>query len=77
MRGAWGALSAERLTAAQVVVSQLVSLSPASSSLLSARSLLPILCPLLSLPLPCLLALSKINKTEKKKRCEEVLVPTA
>ena len=61
--GAWGAQPVERLALAQVTISRSVSSSPASGSLLSAQSLLQILCPTLSLPLPYLLSLflSKIN----------------
>ena len=61
--GAWGAQPVEHLALAQVTISRSVSSSPASGSLLSAQSLLQILCPTLSLPLPYLLSplLSKIN----------------
>ena len=61
----------ERLTLAQVMISQLVSSSPMSGSVLTAQSLelLWILCLPLSLPLPPLmgslslsLSPSKINK---------------
>ena len=47
------ALSVERLTSAQVLISRFVSSSPASGSLLSAQSRLQILClpPLLMLSL--------------------------
>ena len=63
-RGAWVAQSVERPTWAQVMISQLVSLSPASGSVLTARSLEPgawslepgawslLLCLLLSAPNP-------------------------
>ena len=51
-RGAWVAQSVERLTLAQVSISQFVSSSPPLGSLLSAPSLLGILCSPLSLPLP-------------------------
>ena len=40
-RGAWGAQSVECLTSAQVMISQSVSLSPASGSVLTAQSLEP------------------------------------
>ena len=40
-RGAWGAQSVKRLISAQVMISQLVSLSPTSGSVLTARSLEP------------------------------------
>ena len=62
------AQSVERLTWAQVMISQVVGSSPASGSVLTAQSLEPALdsvSPALSLPLPCLcpisLPLSKIN----------------
>ena len=57
------AQSVKRVTSAQVMISWLVSSSPASGFLLSVQSPLSVLCPLLSLPLPCSLALSlsKIN----------------
>ena len=53
--GTWGAPSVERLTSAQVMISQFVGLSPPSGSVLTARSLelLRILCLPLSLPLLC------------------------
>ena len=41
--GAWVAQSVKHLTSAQVVISRLVSSSPASGSVLTARSLLGIL----------------------------------
>ena len=50
--GAWVALSVKRLTSAQVMISQSMSSSPASGSVLTAWSLLHILCLPLSLPLP-------------------------
>ena len=65
MRGAQVAQSVERLTSAQVVISQSVSSSPALGSVLTARawSLLQILCLPLSLPLPAhALSLSLRNK---------------
>ena len=40
-RGAWVAQSVKRVTSAQVMISQFVSLSPASDSVLKARSLEP------------------------------------
>ena len=67
MGGAWVAQSVEHPTSAQVMISWLVSLSPTSGSVLTARSLEPDLdsvspslsaAPLLAL---CL-SLSKINK---------------
>ena len=69
-QGAWVAQSVERLTLAQVTISQVVSSSPASGSVLTAWSLEPALdyvSPSLSAPPPlvlCLslsLSLSKIN----------------
>ena len=53
-RGTCLAQSVDHLTSAQVMSS-----SPTSGSLLSAQSLLQILCPPLSLHLPCLGYLSK------------------
>ena len=58
LRGAWVAQPIEHLTSAQVMISQFVSLSPASGSQLSVQSQLRILCTPLSL---LLLSLSKIN----------------
>ena len=43
MGAAWMAQSVEPLTSAQVTISQLVSLSPASGSVLTAQSLEPAL----------------------------------
>ena len=53
--GAWVSQSVGRLTSVQVMISRFVSSSPASGSVLTARSLEPvqILCLPLSLPLPC------------------------
>ena len=39
LRGTWEAQSVKRLTSAQVMISRFVSLSPASSSVLTAQSL--------------------------------------
>ena len=63
-RGAWVAQSVKHPTLAQVMISQSVGSSPPSGSLLSAQSLLWIVCPHLSLLLPCLcsLAVSLKNK---------------
>ena len=67
LRGAWVAQSIEHLTSAQVKISWFVSLSPASGSVLTARSLEPpsdSVSPSLSAPLPThtlSLSLSKIN----------------
>ena len=62
--GAWVAQSVGHLTSIQVMISQFTSSSPASGSVLTARSLLRIPCLPLSLPLPAhALSLSqKINK---------------
>ena len=57
VRGAWVGQSVERLTSAQVMISQSVSLSPALSSVLTPQNLEPILDSVslfLSLLLPCL-----------------------
>ena len=59
--GAWVAQSAERLTLAQVMISQFVGSSPASGSLLTAQSLEPAsdsVSPSLSAPPPLMLCLS-------------------
>ena len=56
--GALGAQSVECPTSAQVIISWLTSSSPTLGSPLSTQILFWILCPLLSLPLPCLLSLS-------------------
>ena len=53
--GAWVAQSVKRPTSAQVRISRLVGSSPASGSVLTARSLEPVsdsVSPSLSLPLP-------------------------
>ena len=55
LRGAWVTQLVERLTLAQVMISRLVGLSPASGSVLTAQSLEPAsdsVCVSLSLPLP-------------------------
>ena len=62
---AWVAQLVERLTLAQVVISQSVSLSPASGSVLTARSLEPAsdsVSPSLSAPAPFTLCLSVSQK---------------
>ena len=66
LRGAWVAQSIKRLTSAQVMISQFVSSSPASGSVLTAQSLEPVsdsVSPSLSAPplLMLSLCLSKIN----------------
>ena len=64
-QGTWVAQSVERPTSAQVMISQFVSLSPASGSVLPAQGLEPALnsvSPSLSAPPLLTLSLSKINK---------------
>ena len=68
--GAWVVQSFKRLTLAQVMISQFVSLSPASSSVLTAQSLEPAshsVSPSLSAPplLTLCLSVSLKNKTLK------------
>ena len=62
-------LSVKRPTSAQVMISQKVSSSPTSGSLLSAQSSLQILCRSFIAPPPLTLSLflSKINKKKLKK----------
>ena len=58
LQGAWVAQSVERPTSAQVTISQSVSSSPASGSVLTARSLEPVsdsVSPSLSDPPPFML----------------------
>ena len=65
LRGAWVAQSVERPTSAQAMISQLMSLSPALGSVLTAQSLEPAsdsVSPSLSAPPLLMLYLSKINK---------------
>ena len=55
IRGAWVAQSVERPTSAQVMISRFAGSSPASGSVLTARSMEPAsvsVSPSLSLPLP-------------------------
>ena len=71
IRGSWVAQSVERPTSAQVMISRLMSLGPASGSVPTAQSLEPAsdsVSPSLSLPLPCShsVSLSKVNKHFKK-----------
>ena len=69
-RGAWVARSVKRPTLVQVVISQSVSLSPASGSGLTAQSLEPAsdsVSPSPSAPPPFMLCLSLKNKDLKKK----------
>ena len=66
-QGAWVAQSVECRASAQVMTSQLVSLSPTSGSVLTAQSLEPVsdsVSPYLSLLLPhlCSVSLSLKNK---------------
>ena len=68
--GAWVAQSVEHPTSAQVMISQLVSSSPASGSVLTLQSLEPAsdsVSPCLSAPPPLTLcvSLSTINKQSK------------
>ena len=66
--GAWGAQSVERPTSAQVTISRFVGSSPASGSVLTARSLEPAsdsASPPLSAPPLLVLCLSKINIKKK------------
>ena len=70
-QGAWVALSVKCSTSARVMISQLVSSSPASGSVWTARSLEPALNSLspslsASSPLSLFLSLSKINIKKKK-----------
>ena len=63
--GTWVAQSVERPTSAQVVISQSVSSSPASGSVLTAQSLEPVsdsVSPSLSDPPPFMLCLSLSQK---------------
>ena len=65
--GAWVAQSVKHLTSAQVMISRLVSLSPASGSMLTAQSLEPAsdsVSPSLSAPPPLVLCLSFFLKNE-------------
>ena len=68
-RGAWVAPSDKRPTSAQVMMSRFVGSSPASGSVLTARSLelLWILCLPLSVPLSRSCSVSKVNIKKKKK----------
>ena len=64
-RGTWVAQSVKCPTSAQVMISQSVSLSPASGSVLTARSLEPAsdsVSPSLSAPPLLMLSVSKIKK---------------
>ena len=62
MQGAWVAQLIKCLTLAQVMISQFVSSSPLSGSLLSAQSLLQVLCLSVSLSAPPTLVLSLSQK---------------
>ena len=65
---AWVAQSVKRPTLAQVMISQSVSSSPTSSSVLTAQSLEPVLdsvSPSLSAPPPLMLCLSLSQKEIK------------
>ena len=74
--GTWVARLVDHPAWAQVMISQFVSLSPTSGSLLSVQGLLQILCPPISLPLPCScsLPLLKINIKKKKNRTKPKMV---
>ena len=64
-RGVWGVQWVERLTSAQVMISQFMDSSPALGSVLTTQSLEPAsgsVSPSVSAPLPLSLSLSKINK---------------
>ena len=79
VRGAWVAQLVKHLTAAQVMVPWFVSSSPVLGSLLSAQSLVQILCSSLALLLtrahPLSFSSSKINKCYQK-NCSEISPPT-
>ena len=62
----------ECLTSGQVMISRLMSLSPMSGRLLSVQSLLQILCPPLSLPLPHSCSLYLKNNYFLKIRKEKI-----
>ena len=73
VRGAWGAQSVKRPTSAQVMISRFVGSSPASGSVLTARSLEPLSDsvfpppPTLLLPPTSTLSLSVSKLNIKKK----------
>ena len=70
-RGAWVAQLVKRPTSAQVMILQFVGSSPASGSVLTARSLEPAsdsVSPSLSIPPPLTFCLSQKEKKIKKKR---------
>ena len=76
-RGAWGAQSAERLTSAQVMISRIMSSSPATGSVLTAWSLEPALdsasptlslCPSPAHALSLSLSQKEINVKKSKKK---------
>ena len=74
-RGAWVAQSIGRLTSAQVMISQFVSLSPMLGSMLTAESLEPALdsvSPSLSVPPLLSLSLSLKNKDLKEKKRKHI-----
>ena len=77
-RDTWVVQSVKHPTSAQIMISELVSLSPTSGSVLTARSLKPAsdsVSPSLSAPL--LLTLSKINIKKKKKSVPDKNFPSA
>ena len=70
-RGAWGAQWLQRPTSAQVMISRFVSSSPASGSVLTARSLEPAsdsVSPSLSTPPPSVSLCLKNTQTLKKRK---------
>ena len=71
LRGAWVAQSVERPTSAQAMISQLMSLSPALGSVLTAQSLEPAsdsVSPSLSASLPLMPCLCLKNKDKHLKK---------
>ena len=72
-RGTWVAQLVKHLTSAQVMISRFLGSSPMSGSLLSAQSLLRILCLPLSVPPLLVLSLS-LSKTNKHKRKTKILL---
>ena len=67
-RGARMAQSIERLSSAQIMISRFVGLSPASGSVLTAQSLMPVsdsVSPSLSASLSCAVSLCLKNKQKK------------
>ena len=75
-RGAWVAQSVKCPTSARVMISQLVSSSPASGSLLSVQIPLQVLCLPLSLHRPCLHSVSLPLKNKHKNKNTEKTSPS-